>query len=509
MRRLVFLIIACLFIIPSPVFAEPKAKKEKLPPMSKETEACIGCHKLYSPGIVEDWLKSLHAKTTPSSALKKPEIERGMSAKKIDSRLEDTVVGCYECHSLNPDKHKDSFDHMGYKINIVVTPNDCAACHPTEVKEYSNSKKAHAIGNLKKNPVYHTLVETIISKKAVEDGKVIQKDTSDLTRQETCFSCHGTEIQVDGMKEVETKIGKIKVPNLTNWPNQGVGRINPDGSMGTCTACHPRHSFSIKIARKPDTCGQCHLEPDVPAYNVYKESKHGNIYASLYQEWDFSAVPWKVGKDFQSPTCATCHNSLITAPDGKTVIAQRTHDFGSRLWVRLFGLVYSHPQPKSGDTSIIKNKDGLPLPATFTGEPAATEYLIGADEQMKREKAMKGICNSCHSTQWADNHFAKLDNTIKEVDSMTLSSTLLLLEAWNHNLAEGLPHGKNPFDETIEQMWIRQWLFYGNSIKYASAMTGAPDYAAFKNGWWNLTENLQHMKDWIELKKKAKGIETK
>lgn len=40
-------------------------------------------------------------------------------------------------------------------------------------------------------------------------------------------------------------------------------------------------------------------------------------------------------------------------------------------------------------------------------------------------------------------------------------------------------------------------------------MTGAPDYTAFKNGWWYLGENLNHMKDWIELKKKVKGIETK
>ena len=52
-------------------------------------------------------------------------------------------------------------------------------------------------------------------------------------------------------------------------------------------------------------------------------------------------------------------------------------------------------------------------------------------------------------------------------------------------------------------MWIRQWLFYANSVKYASAMTGASDYAAFKNGWWNLTENLEHMREWIELHKKV------
>jgi hypothetical protein len=40
-------------------------------------------------------------------------------------------------------------------------------------------------------------------------------------------------------------------------------------------------------------------------------------------------------------------------------------------------------------------------------------------------------------------------------------------------------------------------------------MTGAPDYSSFKNGWWDLSENLSHMKDWMELKKKAKGIEFK
>jgi hypothetical protein len=58
----------------------------------------------------------------------------------------------------------------------------------------------------------------------------------------------------------------------------------------------------------------------------------------------------------------------------------------------------------------------------------------------------------------------------------------------------------NPFDETIEQMWIKQWLFYSNSIRYASAMTGAPDYTAFKYGWWELSNNLNMMRDMIDIK---------
>jgi hypothetical protein len=502
MKRLIIFVLWVSLLSPALLFARQPAKKTTVLPISQETSSCLGCHKIYTPGIVEDWLKSRHSKTLPSSAMKKPEKARRISAKQVAAPLEKVVVGCYECHGLNAEKHKDNFDHMGFNINVIVSPNDCATCHPVEAKQYSGSKKAHAVGNLTKNPVYHALVETIISKKAVEGSKVIQKSVSDLTRQETCFSCHGTEIKVEGKQAVRTAMGEIDVPRLVNWPNQGVGRINPDGSMGACTACHPRHQFSIEVARKPYTCAQCHLDPDVPAWNVYKESKHGNIYFSNYQKWDFNAVPWRVGKDFQTPTCAACHNSLITSPDGK-VIAERTHDFGSRLWVRLFGLIYSHPQPAHGDTSILKNKDGLPLPTTFTGE-IASEGLISKEEQANRKRIMSGVCNQCHGTAWVNNHFIKLDNTIRETDQMSLNATLLLLEAWKHDLAEGLPQGKNPFDEAIEQMWIRQWLFYANSVKYASAMTGAPDYATFKNGWWNLTENLQQMKDWIELKKKAK-----
>jgi len=124
------------------------------------------------------------------------------------------------------------------------------------------------------------------------------------------------------------------------------------------------------------------------------------------------------------------------------------------------------------------------------------DYLISEPVQKKRKAMMTAVCNGCHSTDWINGHFAKLDNTIEEVDKMTLAATQLMTDAWE----KGLEDNSNPFDESIEKKWIRQWLFYGNSIKYASAMTGAPDHAAFHYGWWNMTENLQGMKDLIELK---------
>ncbi|UCG37850.1 MAG: hydroxylamine oxidase, partial [bacterium] len=97
---------------------------------------------------------------------------------------------------------------------------------------------------------------------------------------------------------------------------------------------------------------------------------------------------------------------------------------------------------------------------------------------------------------WYSKHFEKLDRTIEEVDRMVLTSTELLLSAWD----AGLEDRANPFDEALEKRWALQWLFYANSIKYSSAMTGASDYATFKNGWWDLSRNLEEMEELIRLK---------
>jgi hypothetical protein len=472
-------------------------------PISDKTRSCLACHRMMTPGIVEDWKTSRHSLTTLSAALERPVPERRISVAEAPEGLGDSVVGCYECHGLNSKNHADSFSHYGHRISVVVSPNDCSVCHPEETEQYAVSKKANAIGNLAKNPVYHTLVETIIGLKEVNGTEIKSLKPSDHTRQDACFACHGTEIKVNGMKNIETPYGLIKVPDLANWPNQGVGRINPDGSMGACTSCHARHAFSIEVARKPYTCAQCHLEPDVPAWNVYAASKHGNIFLSSNTQWEFSTVPWRLGKDFTAPTCAVCHVSLVAKSDG-AVIVSRSHDFGSRLWVRLFGLIYTHAQPKKGDTSIIKNSDGLPMPTTFGGEPAS-EYLIDADEQKNRKALMQAVCTGCHSTDWVNGHFAKLESTIEETDRMTLAATKLISSAWEAEVADNA----NPFDEAIEQNWVKQWLFYGNTARYASAMTGAQDYVAFKYGWWGLTTNLQQMRDKIRTKIELKRLSGK
>jgi hypothetical protein len=483
---------ACAVVLTELCLTLPVAARDKawpVPgPLSEQSEECIGCHEEYTPGMVADWRMSRHAVITPEKALAKPKIQRRVSADAVPEQLRATAVGCFECHGLNTAAHQDTFNHFGFEINVVVSPNDCSVCHPIEAEQYGRSKKAHALDNLTQNPVYDSLVDGLAGIKTLEGAKLVHHAATAAAKGVSCYGCHGTAVTVRGLKTVHVGEDReeVEVPDLANWPNQGVGRINPDGSRGACTACHPRHGFSIEVARKPFTCAQCHLEPDVPAWDVYRESKHGNIMLSSGQEANWAEVPWHVGEDFRTPSCATCHNSLLASPDDDEIVP-RTHDFGERLWVRLFGLPYAHNQPKDGRTYLIKNKDALPLPTTFGGEPAS-EHLIDASEQRRRVNLMRSVCTSCHSTSWTNGHFDVLDRIVEETNRATRTATQIVQAAWEKGMADP----GDPFDEAIEHKWVKQWVFSANSIRYGTAMMG-PDYTAFKNGQWSITTGLRAM----------------
>lgn len=467
--------------------------------VSEETKDCLSCHAAVTPGIVADWEKSLHAKVTPSEALKKRKLELRISAVKVPDRLAEVVVGCAECHTMNAENHNDTFDHSDFAVHTVVTPANCATCHPTETTQYEQNIMSHARGNLNNNPLYRDLVNSVNGIQTFADMKTTLKLPDEETNSESCFFCHGTEVKVKDKVMRETDFGEMEFPVLSGWPNQGVGRLNPDGTTGSCTACHTRHEFSIEMARKPYTCAECHKGPDVPAYKVYTVSKMGNIFSAMHETWDFDNVPWVVGKDFGAPTCATCHVSLIVTEEDE-VVAERTHRMNDRISWRILGLIYAHPHPKSPNTTIIKNKAGLPLPTELTGQPVA-EYVIDETEQAKRRETMQRVCLACHSTQWVEGHYARLDNTIRTTNEMTLTATEILVTAWEKGAAQGLPQSAPIFDEALEKKWVEQWLFFANSTRYASAMAGA-DCGVFANGRWYLSKNIQEMADWLEFKLK-------
>lgn len=469
--------------------------------ISEKTQGCLDCHADLNPGLVASWYKSRHFKTTPYQAMQKEKNAKRMSSSKIDSTLLNTNVGCYECHSLNTRKHSDSFEHIGYTINVIVSSNDCATCHSTEAEQYSNNLMAHAYSNLVDNTLYQDLIKSVNNPHNYLNGTLKMGETDIRTEYESCLYCHGTRVEVRGKAVKMTTYGELEFPVLEGWPNQGVGRINPDGSLGSCTSCHPRHEFSIETARKPYTCSECHKGPDVPAYKVYEVSKHGNIFKSKSGGFNFEHVPWIVGEDFTVPTCATCHVSLIVAKDN-TVIAERTHQFNDRLAWRLFGVPYAHPHSKKARLKGMKNSSGLPIATELNGEPVS-KFLISKEEQNLRNTKMKQICLTCHNSGWVDTHFDRLENTIHRTNEMTNEATNIMMDIWNSGFAEGLPQGENIFDEEIERTWTSIWLFYANSTRFASAMAGGGDYGVFANGRYQATEQLYTLNEWLKLHKKT------
>lgn len=474
---------------------------------SDDTKDCLGCHEYSHPGIVESWRNSNHSQTSVKDALGVNAMSRKVSAETVPDALGSKSVGCAECHTLNPESHADTFEHNGYDVHVVVTPSDCATCHPVEADEFSQNLMAHSRDNLAGNAVYRQLQVSILGTPIYQESQKLfsQSASNENTQAEACYYCHGTRLEVTGFEARDTITGKLTFPTIQGWPNQGVGRHNPDGSKGACSACHTRHGFSIETARKPYTCGECHTGPDVPAYKVYTTSKHGNIYSSKGDEWDFEAVPWTVGKDFSSPTCAACHVSLLTNTEGE-VVAKRTHRMNDRLSWRLFGVPYAHPHPVSQDLTSILNKDGLQLAVSFDGTEAS-DFLINPATQSRRKETIQAVCLTCHSTSWVDGQWQRFENTIQTTNAATRSATKLMTEIWNTGLATGLDQGGNPFDEAVEKKWSGIWLFYANTIRFSSAMGGGGDYSVFADGAYHLSESLQEMQDWHDLRSKNQGLE--
>jgi hypothetical protein len=120
----------------------------------------------------------------------------------------------------------------------------------------------------------------------------------------------------------------IEGPVLTPFTCESchsIGAPAMDGSVGRCQKCHIRYSFSLEQARKPETCKNCHIGSDHPQWEIYQESAHGIMNATMGETWNREAEAGNLNVvDFPAPTCAVCHMSGF----GTT---GTTHDVGNRL----------------------------------------------------------------------------------------------------------------------------------------------------------------------------------
>lgn len=432
-----------------------------VPASSKQ---CVECHQQGNPGIVDHWKGSTHA-------------AKG--------------VGCVECH-LAGKGEPDAFNHYGATIATVVTPRDCARCHPTEANEFSRSH--HADGGNILASLDNFLAETVEGGVRPEQtGRVTQfnphgptpgrpdvKSVNGMAAAFTgCHQCHGSKVglQTDegGMVTVDDlqpdaaglptsteAVARIKkdqsgrpLYHQSTWPNTGIGRLNLDGSKGSCSACHSRHDFSPRRARQPENCGKCHLGPDHPQKEIYEESKHGVAYRDLHDKMNLNAVKWVLGKDYsQAPTCATCHMSGHTRNGGKV-----THDPGERI-------SWSNRPP----ISLVMDTDAAHKIVKEL-DPEKRSKLIVSSAEEKRGR-MKDVCLHCHTPDYVNAFYKQYDDFIVLYNEKFAKPGQKVMTALRE---QGLLTAAE-FDEEIEWTWFYLWHHEGRRARHGASMM-APDYA--------------------------------
>ncbi|MBX7104907.1 MAG: hypothetical protein K1X57_12550 [Gemmataceae bacterium] len=436
-----------------------------IPASSKQ---CIECHKPITPGIIDHWTGSTHAK-------------KG--------------IGCVECHQAEKGDI-DGFDHHGYHIATIVTPRDCSRCHKKEYDEFEHSHHAKA-GNILAS-LDNFLAETVEGSRAPFNphsptpGKPGIDMVNGMASANTgCQQCHGSKIAlqatdgkvitlddlkpgVDGKPTNLDAIGRVlkdasgkPLFSAASWPNTGIGRLNLDGSLGSCSACHSRHDFSPRRARQPENCGKCHLGPDHPQKEIYEESKHGVAYRDLKDHMNLGAQHWVLGKDYtQAPTCATCHMSGNVRNKGTV-----THDPGQRI-------SWSNRPP----VSLVMDTDAAHKIVTET-DPTKRAAAIADTADAKRNR-MKEVCLHCHTTEYVNSFYKQYDDFVVLYNEKFAKPGQAIMKA----LRDQKLITKLEFDEEIEWTWFYLWHHEGRRARHGASMM-APDYAHW-HGMYEVAERF-------------------
>jgi len=433
---------------------------EKLSPIITEAnQMCVDCHKNLAPALVMEWDRSRHA-------------QKG--------------VGCVDCHKAN-EGEIDAWQHMGALISTLVTPKDCSNCHENEYKEFSRSHHAKA------GEIFDSLDNVLAE-------KVIGLPGNNADTVNGCLQCHGSIIKFkrDDAGEIVREGGRPVIDPDT-WPNSGIGRLNPDGSKGSCHACHSRHSFEAKLSRAPENCGKCHMGPDHPQMEIYRESKHGIAYTANIDHMALDKEgSWVLGKDYSAaPTCTTCHISSYMTSEGEHNASN--HDVGERLsWTlrpvvstKINIVIYEdgfkedYPDtrklPEIGEEVLVTEKN-------LQGEKLVTKIVskrvIKIVTWQERRGKMKGVCRNCHNHTHVDNFYHQFDSLVALYNEKFAKPAQAMMDA----LAEDEVLNPNaPFEHEVQWVFWELWHHEGRRARHGASMMG-PDYTH----WHGMYEVAKH-----------------
>ncbi len=353
---------------------------------------CAECHTQQQHSIVHEYELSVHARKE---------------------------VNCLDCHQ--PAAQQEKSEHHGFTISKVVTAANCRSCHEAQYQQFLRSRHAA--------PSWAAVYgESGLSAEQVAFSEKFHRGASKRPAN--------LLVKYEGSAAVDVGCTKC----------HGVGRPNSDGTIGSCTACHTRHTSSVAIARLPTTCGQCHMGPDHSQLEIYDESKHGVMFAAQKDLLNLACDPKRLTtRDMFIPTCATCHMSGL---NGQHV----THDTSERLSYWL-----------------------------------AAEVSERRPNYAEAQAAMKELCSQCHTSPLVDRVYREAEQAVVSTNEKIKAAKEIVTSL----RADGVLTAA-PFSSPIDFVYFDLWHYYGRTAKHGAFM-GGQDFAQ----WHGNYPILEHT---VELK---------
>ena len=376
--RSVFLAIVISFSIILAAFllnrARPAVETEQpTAELVRASGKCAECHARVQYSVVHEYEMSLHA-------------SKG--------------VNCLDCHQPATGQEKE--DHHGFVISKQLTAANCRICHESIYQQFLHSRHAA--------PAWA----------AIYGEKGLTPEQVSLSEQ---YQPGGTRrpphpfVQLEGGSAMASGCEQC----------HSVGKPNSDGTIGTCTACHTRHVSSVRVARLPSTCGQCHMGPDHSQIEIYEESKHGVMFQAQENLLNLDAPPKTLTtRDMFIPTCATCHMSGL---NGIGV----THNPSERLSYYLASAI-SEKRPNY------------------------------AANQAK----MKQVCAQCHAPGLIDRVYSQAEQVVQTTNDRIRSAQELVDGLRKDGVITG-----PPFSQPIDFVYFDLWHYDGRTSKHGAFMGGA------------------------------------
>lgn len=369
----------------------------------RATGKCAECHSRQQFSVVHEFEMSKHA-------------EKGVS--------------CLDCHQ--PAANQQGKDHNGFVITAQMTAGNCRSCHEGIYQEFLRSRHA----------------ATSWAAVYGEEG---------LTPEQVAFS---EKYQPGYTKRPPHPFVKLEgMSAMVSGCAQchSVGKPNMDGTIGTCTACHTRHTSSVEIARLPRTCAQCHMGPDHSQIEIYEESKHGVLFEAQNSQLNLKAEPRALTtRDMFVPTCATCHMSGL---NGMKV----THDPSERL-------------------------------SYYLADPVSKQRPNYALAQAN----MKQLCTQCHTSPLVNRVYEQAEKVLNDTNGKVQEAKDLVDGLRKENLLTGAP-----FTNPIDFIYFDLWHYDGRTSKHGAFMGGA-DFVQW-HGNYPMLNKMVELRSMAEEMRKSGG----